>query len=358
MRLEPRLDRATGSSDPLARWLALLMHHGLAPDVAHDAWRAEREIPLDFSVDLAVPDLPPAERVALLGAMPVGMAAALVDQLGERAEAFVEASNTRAPVVLRTRDPEAVLARLLAADIDARRSPWAPNAIIVPPRTHLPGVPGLRPEDADPQDTGSQLIAELVALEPGHTVVDFCAGAGGKTLAMADLGPRDVRRWASDVRPRALRELQKRARQSAVRVTTAVLSGGGLPPAFTPQMADRVLVDAPCSGSGVWRRHPELRWRLDDLDDTRALQASILDLAATLVKPGGRLIYATCSVLRSEDEDQTTRFLADHPRWSRLDATEVLGEARAPLVRDGYLRTWPHEHGIDGFFAAVLVAPR
>jgi 16S rRNA (cytosine967-C5)-methyltransferase len=140
-----------------------------------------------------------------------------------------------------------------------------------------------------------------------------------------------------DVRPAALAELRKRARRAGARVRTVELADDG--PVPVPA-ASRVLVDAPCTGSGVLRRHPELRWTYR-LRELLPLQVAILDRAATVVRPGGRLIYATCSVLREEDEDQADAFLARHPGWTR--------------VRE--LRTWPHVDGCDGFYAAVLARP-
>jgi 16S rRNA (cytosine967-C5)-methyltransferase len=188
-------------------------------------------------------------------------------------------------------------------------------------------------------DEGSQRIASLVleATLPGTLVLDACAGAGGKTLALAS-GGREV--LALDVREGALRELERRAARAGVTIATRRIDPDGPLPADLPRAAT-VLVDAPCSGSGVLRRSPAQRFGLDDrsLSTHRARQEGILDRMSALVLPGGRLVYATCSVLREEDEEVVGAFLARHARFS--------------LASEHHL--WPHRDGTDGFYAAVLL---
>jgi 16S rRNA (cytosine967-C5)-methyltransferase len=211
------------------------------------------------------------------------------------------------------------------------------------------------------QDEGSQLLAALLDARRGEMVVDFCAGAGGKTLALGAAMRNTGRLYAFDTSGHRLQALKARVVRS------------GLSNVHTVQIAherderikrlagkiDRVLVDAPCSGLGTLRRNPDLKWRQSPttVAELRQRQEAILAGAATLVKPGGRLVYATCSLLALENEDVARSFTAAHSQFEMLVAERALEEARIPhadeLVQDGFLRLWPHRHGTDGFFAAV-----
>ena len=201
------------------------------------------------------------------------------------------------------------------------------------------------------QDEGSQLLAELATAGAGARplIVDLCAGAGGKTLAIA----------ATDIDARKLEELRRRARRAAVSNAQAVqLEGGAWPPALDQLRgrADVVFVDAPCSGIGALRRNPEARWRLReaDLAGFAAKQRGILDGARALLAPGGRLVYATCTLLAVENADVVAGLLGAHPDLARVPLERVLG-ARAAALGDGTSFTVaPHTHGTDGFFAAVM----
>jgi 16S rRNA (cytosine967-C5)-methyltransferase len=211
------------------------------------------------------------------------------------------------------------------------------------------------------QDEGSQLLALLLAPKRNDTVVDFCAGAGGKTLALGAMMRNTGRLYAMDTSAHRLEGLKPRALKSGIQeVHTLVLAhehDDRL--ARMAAKADRVLVDAPCSGLGTLRRNPDLQWRVtpQDIQALQAVQLSILQSAARLVKPGGRLVYATCSLLTQENEAVAQAFEAGQRDWARLDAAELLQaagvEAAPSLCRQGYLRLWPHRHHTDGFFAAV-----
>jgi 16S rRNA (cytosine967-C5)-methyltransferase len=211
------------------------------------------------------------------------------------------------------------------------------------------------------QDEGSQLLTLLTAPKRGEMVVDFCAGAGGKTLALGAAMRNSGRLYAFDVSGHRLDALKPR------------LARSGLSNVYPAQIAherdervkrlagkiDRVLVDAPCSGLGTLRRNPDLKWRQSPaaVEELRAKQAAILDSAARLLKPGGRLVYATCSLLEAEDEAIAQAFSEAHPGFEPVPAAEALEKAQvaqaAELDSSGYLRLWPHRHGTDGFFAAV-----
>ena len=211
------------------------------------------------------------------------------------------------------------------------------------------------------QDEGSQLLAALVGAQPGERVVDACAGAGGKSLALAGQMADRGALWALDVEASRLKNLSQRARRAGVHA----IQVRPIPEDFSaardaPRLAgrcDRVLIDAPCSGLGVLRRSPDARYRLtaDGFEGYAARQRSILANLCELTRPGGRLVYATCSVARVENEGVVERFLAARPDFALIDAAECLPEAARAMVRDGFFHPLPHRDGCDGFFGAVMV---
>ena len=339
-------------------WLGYLVWRGLDPAHAQDtaAPSADRQVPFTraLDLDLALPEAL-VERCAVACAVGHRAAQDLTSSLGTEVDAFAAANLLRAPLDVRVRAADVrprVLQQLQARIPEASPCPLSPLGIRLPPSSDLRSLPLVKSGVVQVQDEASQLIAALVHLQPGQTVLDLCAGAGGKTLAMAHAAPSDVQLYATDVREHALEQLRKRLHHNKIQgVKTAVLREGTLPKRW-PATHDVVLADAPCSGSGTWRRNPAQRWRLHDLDDTLALQREVLSHAATRVAPGGRLIYATCSVLREENEQQVAWFLKEHPEF-QLGRVDLPASAEA--VREGpYVRTWPHRHGCDGFFGAAL----
>jgi 16S rRNA (cytosine967-C5)-methyltransferase len=207
-------------------------------------------------------------------------------------------------------------------------------------------------------DEGSQLVAEAVAPPPRGRVADACAGAGGKTLALAAMLANQGRILALDSNGKKLEELRRRARRAGLsNVVAREVKGAVLPPEAKLSAWDRVLVDAPCSGLGTLRRNPEARWRLSAkaVDAYPADQLALLVTYAPLVAEGGRLIYATCSVLREENDAVIERFLRERPDFVVMPLKEIWGKARAATLGDEtFLRLLPHVHDTDGFFAAVL----
>lgn len=207
------------------------------------------------------------------------------------------------------------------------------------------------------QDCGSQLACEAAGAQPGETVIDLCAGAGGKTLALAAAMRNEGTLVAADTDRGRLSRLGPRAERAGALVGETVLLNPGREAealAAWAGRADAVLVDAPCSGTGTWRRNPEARWRLDEpgLDRLAALQRRLLDIAAALVRPGGRLVYVTCSLIDEEGPGQAEAFLAAHPEW-RSDPPQLpLGRPRGPGIR-----LTPFRDGTDGFFIARLEKP-
>jgi 16S rRNA (cytosine967-C5)-methyltransferase len=208
------------------------------------------------------------------------------------------------------------------------------------------------------QDEGSQLLAYLVAPKRGQMVADFCAGAGGKTLAIGALMKNTGRLYAFDISEKRLFNLGKRLKRSGLSNLHAQVISSESDPKLKRLNGkfDRVLVDAPCSGFGTLRRNPDLKWRFEaaDVAELNVKQAAILARAAKLTKAGGRLVYATCSLLADENEAIANAFLNAHPEFQLIPAHEVLAQQHININTGEYLKLLPHLHGTDGFFAAVF----
>jgi 16S rRNA (cytosine967-C5)-methyltransferase len=226
--------------------------------------------------------------------------------------------------------------------------------------------PAYREGRIEVQDEGSQLVARLVAPKRGEMVVDFCAGAGGKTLALGALMRSSGRLYAFDINEKRLHGLGPRLKRSGLSNVhpVAIRNESDARVKRLHGKCDRVLVDAPCSGSGTLRRNPDLKWRFSEteLDRVNEVQHSVLRAAARLLKPGGRIVYATCSLLARENQDVIERFLAEHPDFAIVPAATVL---RAQKIEVDHLARFapyfvmlPHLHGTDGFFSAVLERAR
>ncbi|HEX7858606.1 MAG TPA: RsmB/NOP family class I SAM-dependent RNA methyltransferase [Sphingobium sp.] len=275
---------------------------------------------------------------------------ALVDESERTALLDRAPLHIRANALKTTR--ETLLKRLPEATILAN----TPYGLALPEGTALETTPEWQEGLLEVQDSGSQIIAAACEAKPGQTVLDLCAGAGGKTLALAaDMGG-EGRLIAADVNRDRLSRLAPRAeRAGAAFIETLLLDGNREGEALAPLTGacDVVLVDAPCTGMGTWRRNPEARWRLtpDAIRRAGALQAHVVRLAVPLVKPGGLLVYAVCSLLDSEGRDQVARFLADHPGW-----TAEQSDWGGRTWGDGVLLT-AKQDASDGFFFARLRKP-
>ena len=284
----------------------------------------------------------------------------------EEPESLVAALNTKAPLDLRINpfktDRESVLAELRAssvADFDPQATPYSPWGIRLNGKPAIQRWPLFENGSLEVQDEGSQLLALLVGPRRTDMVIDFCAGAGGKTLLLGALMRSAGRLYAFDVSAARLAKAKPRiARSGLSNVTPIAISNEN--DARVKRLAgkaDKVLVDAPCTGVGTLRRNPDLKWRQSpaSVQELTELQARILNSAARCVAPGGRLVYSTCSVLPQENEQQIDAFLASHPEFSLLNAQQVLGDRCPDLgMTSPYLKLRPDVHGTDGFFAAVL----
>lgn len=363
LRHRRRLVRLADSEAPTDLAACALLDTGLAEAAALPAlgWQGDATR-LAARVAFGLPkDAPFAERASL----PDWLASRLLAQFGEaEAMRLAEALNRPASVDLRintlktTRDELA--AELTEAGHPCAPTPYSTEGLRMETRRPLFALPAFREGRFEVQDEGSQLVARLLDPKPGERVLDLCAGAGGKTLHIATLMQGRGAVTACDVSARRLMQLAPRlARTGLSNVRTLPIRDENdarlkrLRGSF-----DRVLVDAPCSGTGTLRRNPDIKWRAIGLDALAQTQAALLDAAAKLLRPGGRLVYATCSLLDEENAAQIDAFLERHPGFARLPAGEVLRAAGIDWHEDGKdLRLSPHRHDTDGFYAAALGKP-
>ena len=251
-----------------------------------------------------------------------------------------------------------VLERLSKDGIEAGATPHSPAGVRLKHKPAINHHPLFADGLVEVQDEGSQLLGWLVGPRRGEMVADYCAGAGGKTLALAMLMRGTGRIYAMDVSGKRLSALAPRAARAQVsNIHPLALAGEN--DARAKRLAgkfDRVLVDAPCTGFGTLRRNPDLKWRHapQAVAELAAKQARILGAAARLVKPGGRLIYATCSILRDENEVIADGFQSAHAQFQPLDCKRLLAAHKVDIDTGARLRLWPHLHGTDGFFAAAF----
>lgn len=306
-----------------------------------------------------------------LGELPLAVRLELPDWIAERLSAtlpesewtaLARALNEPAPLDLRvntllaTRDK--VLEEFAADGIAAAPTPYSPVGVRLRAKPAINRHPLFTGGAVEVQDESSQLLGFLVAPRRHDLVVDFCAGAGGKTLLLGALMHTRGRIYAFDVSAARLARLKPRLKRSGLsNVHPQVIRSEN--DTHVKRLAgkiDRVLVDAPCSGLGTLRRNPDLKWRQlpRSIMELAAKQAAILRAASRLAKPGGRLVYATCSVLPEENEDIVARFLEEHADFRSVPCDELLAQQRIALDTGEFLRLRPHVHGTDGFFAAVL----
>lgn len=288
-------------------------------------------------------------------------------QYGEHLPTLMSSLNSAAPLDLRVNPLKAardeVLARFEAEGIAAAATPHSPLGLRLQGKPALQKHPLFLDGSVEVQDEGSQLLGLMLAPKRGEMVCDFCAGAGGKTLLLGALMRNSGRLYAFDTSEKRLSKMKPRLIRSGLQNVQALLIAHERD-AKVKRLAgkfDRVLVDAPCSGLGTLRRNPDLKWRQtpESVSELTQKQAAILAAAARLVKNGGRLVYATCSLLVEENEDIVTAFLTEHPEFSLLPAAEVLAGQHVDLAMDAnpkgdFLRLDTAKHGTDGFFAAVM----
>ncbi len=360
LRRRRLLERAAATRDPrrlaLATWTALLganlreLEAWLRGDEA--AWLAsvkrEARAPQPVEIECELPDWA-LERLRRRFAE---------DELLALAKGLLQSAplDLRANLVKTTR--EAAIERLAADGLSAVAAPYSAEGIRLAGKPAINRHPLFLEGCVEVQDEGSQLLCHLVAPKRGEMVADFCAGAGGKTLALGALMRSSGRLYAFDVSAKRLARLRPRlARSGLSNVHPQRIEGEN--DARVKRLAgkiDRVLVDAPCSGLGTLRRNPDLKWRQtpQGVEELAMKQQTILAAASRLVKPGGRLVYATCSILEEENRRIVEGFLGHNAQFALRPAGEALKKERIDLEMGEYLELWPHRHGTDAFFAAVL----
>ena len=393
-RLSPRVRAILESAAYQILFLSRVPAYAAVNEAAHLARHGGRAATVGFvnavlrrlasrpgEVALPDPAADPVRALAVRHSYPDWIARRTLAEIGaEEADAFLACGNRAPAATLRANrlrgGRDALLARLAAEGIAAEPCRHAPDGVRLLERAFLPGLDVLRDGLASVQDESAILVAEIVAPAPGETVVDLCAAPGGKALAIAERGLAGLRVVAIDRPARVARLRENVARLGLVPIARRAdgreegsaagrVAGGRAPRvellagdarALDPIPADAVLVDAPCSGLGVLRRHADLRWTKRESDVARlaALQGALLDAAARWVRPGGRLVYATCTILGAENEDVVRAFLERHPRF----ALEPLPESIAEFTAAGFFRTWPQRHDMDGAFACCLRSAR
>jgi len=337
-----QLERATGFVNGILRSLARGREQLTWPD-------ARREPLAHLEHALSLPHWLAERWLSELGAVAAQqLAAALLEPAP-----FSVRVNT-----LKT-DRAGFLQALDSAGHRAAPTHFAPEGVTLTARAAAP-LPGDAAGWYQVQDEASMLIAHLLAPRPGERLLDACAAPGGKTTHLAALAGNRAEIIALDLHPQRVRLIEQgAARLGCAGITARSWDLTCPPPFLAPESCDGVLVDAPCSGLGVLRRNPEARWRLQPADITvlAERQAMILNQAAPLVKPGGRLVYAVCTNTPEETERQVAAFLARHPAFRLEPLTNLIpNHWRKLLDAHGCLRTWPHCYGLDGFFAARLAS--
>ena len=307
-------------------------------------------------------DDPSAKALAVTYSHPEWLVTRWLNEFGtESAKALMRANNERAPLVLRVNllkgTREELLERFLAAGIDANATPWSPQGIAVLSGPAVDELPGFADGLFQVQGEASQLVTYLLSPAPGERILDACAAPGGKSTHIAEMMHDRGELVAVDASARGTAKIHENALRlglDSLRVLRADASAGV--GAVALESCDRVLVDAPCSGLGTLRGHPDIKWRRneDDIRRLGCLQAKILRRAAGYLRPNGVLVYATCTLTRQENEEIVEAFLAQHEEFELEDAARYLPGQATHMVRDKFFVALPQRDNTDGFFAARM----
>ena len=311
-----------------------------------------------------------SQSAAVRHEWPEWLEAALVAMPDAERDALARSLLQPAPLDLRinplhAKRPE-ILAQLEKHGIVAAETPYSPWGMRVEGKPAIQRHPAFEKGDMEVQDEGSQLLVALLAPKRGEMVLDFCAGAGGKTLLMGALMKNTGRLYATDISEKRLAKLGPRVARAGLSNVQSIRIAHERDDRIQRLAGkfDRVLVDAPCSGTGTLRRNPDLKWRqkAEQIEELTAMQTKILDAAAPLVRPGGVLVYATCSLLPQENGAIQQAFSAAHPEFEVIDPVQQLSAVGIDLPTDAICRSTdglpglqllPHRHNTDGFFAAI-----
>ena len=269
--------------------------------------------------------------------------------------------NKTAPITLRTNthktNIEELVKSLSSKKINCEIGNLSPNAIILKNRLNIFQIDNFKNGEFEVQDEGSQILAHFVDPKPGKIMLDACCGSGGKSLALSAIMKNRGEIFAIDINPKRLNDIKKRIIRSGSNNIRVEQVDEKIIPKKYLNFADYVLVDSPCSGSGTIRRNPGLKWKLNEknLHELNIKQSEILQNYSATVKVGGRLVYATCSILKDENENIVNKFLSENNNFKLIDAAEILKRYNLQnLAKNNYLKLYPHIHNTDGFFAAAF----
>ncbi len=349
----------------------VLMTPGMAPVTAADISVRIRSTRLKSQLEAIFPrlkenataGLAPEEPVGIRESVPEWMVERLSKELpAEEVERMLRSMNEPAPITLRVNtlktDVEHCRAMLASEGVETERTALSPVGLVIRKRVNVFALKSFQEGYFEVQDEGSQILPLLIDPKPTWKVLDACAGAGGKTLEFAAIMKNRGEIVAADINAFRLEELKKRSRRagaSNIRIRE-VDALGDLDGAHRGPF-DVVFVDAPCSGIGTVRRNPGMKWSVtpSTVEEIAHKQSAILASVAPFVKPGGRLVYATCTVFRQENEDVVESFLAAHPEFRPVDPAQILAKVPIPdAVAGQAVKLMTHRHGTDGFFCATL----
>ncbi|ABK46153.1 16S rRNA m(5)C-967 methyltransferase [Magnetococcus marinus MC-1] len=303
----------------------------------------------------------PLKRLATRYSHPLWLVKRWEKRLGmEATEARLAAANAQAPLTLRIHTPKVTVADYLAAakqaEIEVTVCPEAEETLMLPQGAKVATLPGYSNGWFAVQDRAAQAVARLLAPQAGEAILDACAAPGGKSAHLVALGGAGVVITALDSAQQRLERMGENMARLGIRSQVKLRCADATQP--IEGLFDRALVDAPCTGTGVIRRHPDIKWRRNPsgLAEVVKQQQQILQSVAAAVKPGGLLVYATCSLEPDENEQQVARFLKEHPQWKRLPLEAGMAGILPEWIDSaGDLRTEPATHGVDGFYAARLI---
>lgn len=359
-----RLEHFVGNREPRRLVLACLAKFAGLSAPQLDPFLSPAEISwLTEMKSVRLDDLPKPVELELPDWLYLKLAACMSES---DVDALARALATPAPLDLRVNPLLAkrkeVIAALNDSRIEASATPYSPLGIRVHGKPSINRHPLFVEGKIEVQDESSQLACLLLAPKRREMVVDFCAGAGGKALLLGALMRSEGRVYAFDIEEKRLNNLKPRLKRSGLSNIhpQLIANENDVRVKRLAGKIDRVLVDAPCSGLGTLRRNPDLKWRQspEALTGLKAKQAALIKRAASLVKPGGRLVYATCSILREENHEIVSDFLSSQPEFRVEPADKILARQRIALDTGEFLELYPHRHGCDAFFAAVLEKER
>jgi 16S rRNA (cytosine967-C5)-methyltransferase len=327
--------------------------HGYVNGLLRSLERKKTDLPLPVDADIA-------QRLSILHSHPLWLVRRWVTRIGaDRTEEVLRQNNKDAPLIIRanslkgTRDE--LITRLASQGAEARKSRFSPAGVEILSSPGITALEAFREGRGMVQDEAAQLVTQMLAPKPGERVLDACAAPGGKATYLAELMGNRGEIVALESNKKRIDRIRENSDRLGITIIRPKMGDASR---YKEGLFDRVLIDAPCSGLGVLRRHPDGRWTKTEqaMQERSALQKKILANCAGLLKPGGILVYATCTTEPEENEDVVQDFLAQHPEFTLDDPSPFLPDAAASLVNtDNYFRTFPNAPEMDGFFGARIV---